>query len=51
MDTLYLKRWTPIEGIVLVGAELGVTNIWFQSFIVRLELVVTDDTITSAQLS
>lgn len=46
----YLERWSAVQRIVLVRAQLGITDIGFQSFVVEMKFVVADDAIPRTEL-
>jgi len=46
----YLERWPTIQRIVLVRAQLGITHIGFQCFVVEMKFVVANDAIPRTEL-
>jgi len=46
----YLKGRPTVQRIVLVGAQLGITDIGFQCFVVEMKFVVADDAISRTEL-
>jgi hypothetical protein len=46
----YLEGWPAVQRIVLVCAQLGITDIGFQCFVVEMKFVVADDAISGTKL-
>ncbi len=41
---------TAIEGVVLIGAQFRVTDVWFECFIFQLKFAVADKAVLRANL-
>lgn len=46
----YLEGWPAIQRIVLVRAQLRITDIGFQCFVVETKFVMANDAISRAKL-